>query len=62
MANYSAKNFLAQVQAAAQWRAQEHARLLAEGWEWDGMDGYSKTVNGKEEELKNAFCGRDCSL
>lgn len=20
----------------------EHERLLAEGWQWDGMDGYSK--------------------
>jgi len=31
-----------QIAAAEGFAYREHKRLLAEGWQWDGMDGYSK--------------------
>lgn len=29
-----------QERKAAEWMRQQHERLLAAGWKWDGMDGY----------------------
>lgn len=34
--------YFQQYRAAAIWLTREHERLIAEGWQWDGMDGYSK--------------------
>lgn len=39
---------LTQRRAAEEWWKREHDRLLAEGYTWDGMDGYLKVLDGKE--------------
>lgn len=39
-----AEQMLRQSIEAERMMRETHERLLAEGYEWDGMDGYSKTV------------------
>ena len=54
--------FLAQMHSAGEMRKRVHARLIAEGYEWEGMDGYSKVVTSGQEEqagLAQAPAGPD---
>lgn len=39
---FPAKNWMQQAAKAESYAREQHERLLAEGWTWDGMDGYSK--------------------
>lgn len=42
---HKASNVMLQSQNAAKSMGELHEKMLADGFEWDGMDGYSKTVS-----------------
>lgn len=46
-------HYLAQIINAERWWSQEHERLLAEGYSWDGMDGYYKKESDMPVGKKN---------
>ena len=40
---YKASNFIVQSQNSEKKMKELHEKLIADGFTWDGMDGYSKT-------------------